>query len=59
MRRQEGSEGCRIAHVRDVISGWAGEVMGEMLLRDCGREGLLGKRIGDTKGLVWMLVYLI
>lgn len=59
MRRQEGSEGWRVAHVRDVIRGWAGEVMGEIPLRDCGRVGLLGKRIGDTKGLVWMLVYLI
>lgn len=50
MRRQEGSEGWRVAHVSDVINGWAGEVMGEMALRDWGRVGLLGKRMGDTNG---------
>ena len=33
------------------MRGWAGEVMGEITDRDWGRVGLLGKRMGDTKGL--------
>lgn len=37
--------------MRDVMRGWAGEIIGEMVVRDWGRVGLFGKRIGDTKGL--------
>jgi hypothetical protein len=40
-----------VAQVRDVIRGWAGEVMGEILVSVLGRVMLFGKRIGETKGL--------
>lgn len=50
VRRQEGSEGCRVAQVRDVISGCAADVMGDMLLRDTGSVVVFGKRIGETNG---------
>jgi len=41
-----------VAQVRDVIRGWAGEVMGDTDLRVLGRVMLFGKRIGETNGLV-------
>ncbi len=31
--------------------GWAGEVMGDRGVRDWGRVGRVGKRIGEVKGL--------
>lgn len=38
--------------MRDVIRGCAGEVMGEIEVRDLGRVVLLfGKRMGEMKGL--------
>jgi hypothetical protein len=40
-----------VAHVRDVIRGCAGEVMGEIVERVLGRVVLFGKRIGETNGL--------
>lgn len=55
MRRQEGSDGCSVAQVRDLISGWAGAVMGEMEVSFAGRVVLLGKRIGDMNGLHWLV----
>jgi len=48
---QEGSEGCRMAQESDVISGCAGEVMGEIFWRVGGRVVLLGKRMGETNFL--------
>ncbi len=51
MRRQDGSEGCRVAHVRDVMRGCAEEVIGEIAESVGGRVVLFGKRIGDIKGL--------
>jgi hypothetical protein len=38
--------------VRDVISGWAGEVIGDIAERVAGRVVLFGNRIGDVNGLV-------
>jgi hypothetical protein len=52
VRRQEGSDGWRVAQVRDVISGWAGEVIGDIVERVAGRVVLFGKRIGDVNGLL-------
>jgi hypothetical protein len=49
---QEGSEGWRVAQVREVIKGWAGEVMGEIVLSVGERVGVLGKSVGEMKGLV-------
>jgi hypothetical protein len=40
-----------VAQVREWISGWAGEVMGEMEARLLGRVWLLGKRMGEVNGL--------
>jgi len=40
-----------MAQVRDVIKGWAGEVIGETLERVVGRVVLFGKSMGDTNGL--------
>lgn len=37
-----------MAQERDVISGCAGEVMGEIFWRVGGRVVLLGKRMGET-----------
>jgi len=51
VRRQEGSVGWRVAQVRDVIKGWAGEVMGEREVRVLGRVVLFGKRMGEMNGL--------
>lgn len=52
MRRQKGEVGWRRAQEREVMEGWAGEVIGAMGLRVDGRgEGLLGKRMGEVKGL--------
>ena len=51
MRVQEGSEGWRMAQDRDVINGWAGEVIGEIFWRLGGRVVLLGKRMGETNFL--------
>ena len=41
-----------MAQVRDVISGWAGEVTGSIWARDLGRVVVLGKRMGEIKGLL-------
>jgi hypothetical protein len=51
VRRQEVSDGCSVAQVREWIRGWAGEVMGEMEARLLGRVVALGKRIGEVNGL--------
>lgn len=51
VRRQEVSEGWRVAQVREWIRGWAGEVMGEMAARLFGSVWLLGKRMGEVNGL--------
>lgn len=51
MRKQEGSEGWRVAHVSDVINGCAGEVIGDMADREVGSVCLLGKRTGEMNGL--------
>ena len=51
MRRQDGSEGWRVAQVREVIKGCAGVVMGEIAERVLGSVVLFGKRIGEMKGL--------
>lgn len=52
--RQDGSEGWSVAQVRDVISGWAGEVIGDIAERVAGRVVLFGKRIGDMNGLTFI-----
>ncbi len=49
--RQEGVDGCRVAHERKVWDGWAGEVMGASAVRGGGRVCVEGKRIGEMKGL--------
>ncbi len=49
---QEGSLGCSVAQVRDVIKGCAGAVMGEILERLGGRVVVFGKRIGETNFLM-------
>ena len=52
MRRQDGSLGCRKAHDRDGIDGWADDVTGEIDVREEGRVWLAdGKRRGEMKGL--------
>ena len=51
MRRQDGSEGWRVAQVREVIKGCAGVVMGEIAERVLGSVVLFGKRMGEMKGL--------
>lgn len=38
--------------MREVIRGWAGEVMGEIEERVLGRVVLVGKRMGEMNGLV-------
>lgn len=40
-----------MAHERKVWDGWAGDVMGASWVREGGRVGVEGKRIGDMKGL--------
>ena len=51
MRRQEGSSGWRVAQVREVIRGCAGELSGAILVRDGGRVCEFGKRMGEMNGL--------
>lgn len=51
MRVQLGSEGWRVAQVREVMSGCAGAVMGPIDEREAGRVVVFGKRIGEVKGL--------
>lgn len=52
VREHEGSEGCRVAQLREVMSGWAGEVSGAMAEREAGRTSSLpGKRVGEMKDL--------
>ena len=51
MRRQDGSDGWRVAQVREVIKGCAGEVMGEIAESVFGSVVLFGKRMGEMKGL--------
>lgn len=43
-------EGWRVAHERKVWDGWAGDVMGASWMREGGRVGVEGKRIGDING---------
>lgn len=50
MRRQDGSCGWSKAHDKDLMAGWAGEVIGEMDVNRFGSVSALGKRMGDTKG---------
>lgn len=51
MRRQEGSEGWRVAQERDVMSGCAGEVIGDRDVRFVGRIWRPGNIMGEMKGL--------
>lgn len=52
MWRHEGAGGCRTAQERELMSGWAREIMGFMPVREGGSgEGFEGKRIGEVKGL--------
>jgi len=52
VRLQDGSVGCRVAHDREVMSGWAPEVRGAMAFRPTGRvSSLFGKRVGETNAL--------
>lgn len=52
VREQDGSSGWRVAHEREVMSGCAPEVSGEMVVRVEGRtSSLLGKRVGEMKAL--------
>lgn len=59
VRRQDVSEGWRVAQVREWIKGCAGEVKGEMEARLLGRVVLLGKRIGEVNGLEVLVVLLL
>ena len=43
--------GWRVAQVREVIRGCAGEVRGAILVREAGRVVEFGKRIGEMNGL--------
>ena len=51
VRRHEGSCGCSSAHDRFLMAGLADEVIGLMERTVRGRVCLLGKRMGETKGL--------
>lgn len=52
--RHEGELGCKRAQEREVSSGEAGEVMGDIGAREGGRsERPWGIRMGDTKGLFY------
>jgi hypothetical protein len=52
VRLQDGSEGWSVAHESEVISGWAGDVIGEMAVREGGRvSSFRGKRVGEMKAL--------
>jgi hypothetical protein len=52
VRVQEGSEGWRVAQEREVMSGWAPEVMGAIAVREAGRvSSLSGKRVGEMNDL--------
>ncbi len=52
VEEQEALRGWRRAQERYGMEGWAGSVMGAIEAREEGRgEGLLGKRIGEVKGL--------
>lgn len=52
VREHEGSEGCRVAQLSEVMRGWAGEVSGAMAEREDGRTSSLpGKRVGEMKDL--------
>lgn len=42
--------------MRDVIRGWAGEVIGDIAERVAGRVVLLGKRIGEVNGLYLLVL---
>lgn len=44
--------GCRVAQVRDVIRGCAGEVIGDTEARVLGRVMLFGKRMGEMNCLL-------
>jgi len=49
---QLGVLGCRRAHERAVIDGWAGDVIGEIDFTAFGSVfGFVGCRIGETNGL--------
>lgn len=48
MRVHDGSDGWRVAQEREVMSGWAWDVSGEMGERDGGRVDLLvGNSVGE------------
>lgn len=49
--RQEGVDGWRVAQERKVWDGWAEDVMGARRVREGGRVGVEGKRMGEMKGL--------
>ncbi len=53
VRVQDGSCGWRRAQEREVMDGWAAEVMGAMAVRAGGRVGLVGKRMGEMKALLY------
>lgn len=48
--RQEGVDGWRVAQERKVWDGWAEDVMGARRVREGGRVGVEGKRMGEMKG---------
>lgn len=52
VRRQDGSLGWRVAHERELIRGWAAEVIGEREVRVAGRVWRSGKRMGEMNGLI-------
>jgi hypothetical protein len=51
VRRQEGSEGCRVAQLSDVMMGWAREVSGATAARAAGKVFSSVKSVGETNGL--------
>jgi hypothetical protein len=59
VRVQEGSAGCRVAQEREVMSGWADEVIGEMGASEAGRmSSFVGNRTGGMKALYVSLAIL-
>jgi len=48
----EGSEGCSVAHDRELMRGWALDVRGAIAARPTGRvSSFSGKRVGEMNAL--------
>lgn len=47
VRRQDGSEGCSVAHDKDVMSGCAWEESGATPLSEGGSTSFFGNMVGE------------